>query len=128
MRIFRVDNPHTKPLNFWHWLIGEVRREYPDIVFLAEAFTRSRLMYGLAKAGFSQSYTYFTWRNSKQELTSYLRELGETEVSEYYRPNFFTNTPDILPEYPAVRRQGGVYCPPDAGGDLVFLLRYIQRL
>ena len=99
VRIFRVDNPHTKPLHFWHWLITEVRREYPDIVFLSEAFTRSRVMYGLAKVGFSQSYTYFTWRNSKQELTSYLRELVETEVSEYYRPNFFTNTPDILPEY-----------------------------
>ena len=99
VRIFRVDNPHTKPLNFWHWLITEVRREYPETVFLAEAFTRARLMYGLAKVGFSQSYTYFTWRNSKQELTSYLSELVETEVSDYYRPNFFTNTPDILPEY-----------------------------
>ncbi len=99
VRIFRVDNPHTKPLPFWEWLISEVRREYVDVVFLSEAFTRSRVMYGLAKAGFSQSYTYFTWRNSKYELTSYLRELAETEVSEYYRPNFFTNTPDILPEY-----------------------------
>ncbi len=99
VRIFRVDNPHTKPLHFWHWLITEVRREYPDIVFLSEAFTRARVMYGLAKVGFSQSYTYFTWRNSKPELTSYLRELVETEVREYYRPNFFTNTPDILPEY-----------------------------
>ena len=99
VRIFRVDNPHTKPLPFWEWLIAEVRREYVDIVFLSEAFTRARVMYGLAKAGFSQSYTYFTWRNSKYELTSYLRELVETEVSEYYRPNFFTNTPDILPEY-----------------------------
>ena len=99
VRIFRVDNPHTKPLHFWHWLLTEVRREYPETVFLAEAFTRGRVMYGLAKVGFSQSYTYFTWRNSKQELTSYLRELVDTEVREYYRPNFFTNTPDILPEY-----------------------------
>jgi starch synthase (maltosyl-transferring) len=99
VRIFRVDNPHTKPLPFWAWLIAEVRSEHPEIVFLAEAFTRSRVMYGLAKVGFSQSYTYFTWRNSKYELTSYLRELVETEVGEYYRPNFFTNTPDILPEY-----------------------------
>jgi len=99
VRLFRVDNPHTKPLPFWEWLITEVRRDYPDIIFLSEAFTRSRVMYGLAKVGFSQSYTYFTWRNSKNELTSYLRELVETEVREYYRPNFFANTPDILPEY-----------------------------
>ncbi len=99
VRVFRIDNPHTKPLPFWEWLINEVRSQYPDIVFLSEAFTRSRVMYGLAKAGFSQSYTYFTWRNNKSELTSYLRELVETEVREFYRPNFFTNTPDILPEY-----------------------------
>ncbi|MGW8194423.1 MAG: alpha-1,4-glucan--maltose-1-phosphate maltosyltransferase [Desulforhopalus sp.] len=99
VRIFRVDNPHTKPLRFWEWLIGEVRSEYPEIVFLSEAFTRSRVMYGLAKVGFSQSYTYFTWRNSKYELTTYLRELVKTGVSDYYRPNFFANTPDILPEY-----------------------------
>ncbi len=99
VRIFRVDNPHTKPLPFWEWLITEVRREYPDIVFLAEAFTRSRVMYGLAKVGFSQSYSYFTWRNSKYELTTYLRDLVQTEVVEYYRPNFFANTPDILPEH-----------------------------
>jgi starch synthase (maltosyl-transferring) len=99
VRLFRVDNPHTKPLPFWEWLITEVRRERPDIVFLSEAFTRPRLMYALAKTGFSQSYTYFTWRNTKYELVSYLRELIETEVSEYLRPNFFANTPDILPEY-----------------------------
>jgi starch synthase (maltosyl-transferring) len=99
VRIFRVDNPHTKPLPFWEWLIAEVRRERPDIVFLSEAFTRPRLMYALAKAGFSQSYTYFTWRNTKYELVSYLRELVETDVHEYLRPNFFANTPDILPEY-----------------------------
>lgn len=99
VHIFRVDNPHTKPLPFWQWLIEEVRKSYPHIVFLSEAFTRARVMYGLAKVGFSQSYTYFTWRNSKYELTSYLQELVETDVSEFYRPNFFANTPDILPEY-----------------------------
>lgn len=99
VRIFRVDNPHTKPLSFWEWLIGEVRATYPEVVFLSEAFTRPRLMYALAKAGFSQSYTYFTWRNTKYELTGYLEELTGTEVSEYLRPNFFANTPDILPEY-----------------------------
>ncbi len=99
VRIFRVDNPHTKPLPFWKWLITEVHRDYPEIVFLSEAFTRARVMYALAKVGFSQSYTYFTWRNSKYELTSYLEELVKTEAVEYYRPNFFTNTPDILPEY-----------------------------
>jgi len=99
VRIFRVDNPHTKPLPFWEWLIAEIRKDHPDTVFLSEAFTRPRVMYGLAKVGFSQSYTYFTWRNTKYELSTYLRELVETEVSEYFRPNFFTNTPDILPEY-----------------------------
>jgi starch synthase (maltosyl-transferring) len=99
VRIFRVDNPHTKPLSFWEWLITEVRREYPDTVFLSEAFTRPRVMYALAKAGFSQSYTYFTWRNTKPQLTSYLQELVNSEVNQYFRPNFFPNTPDILPEY-----------------------------
>jgi len=99
VRIFRVDNPHTKPLRFWEWLIAEVRREYPDTVFLSEAFTRPRVKYALAKVGFSQSYTYFTWRNTKQQLTEYMQELVNTEVSEYFRPNFFANTPDILPEY-----------------------------
>jgi starch synthase (maltosyl-transferring) len=99
VRIFRVDNPHTKPLHFWEWLISEVRSEHRDTLFLSEAFTRPRLMYALAKAGFSQSYTYFTWRNTKYELTTYLRELVESEVGEYFRPNFFANTPDILPEY-----------------------------
>ncbi|MEW6519182.1 MAG: alpha-1,4-glucan--maltose-1-phosphate maltosyltransferase [Thermodesulfobacteriota bacterium] len=99
VRVFRVDNPHTKPLRFWGWLISEVRRDYPDTVFLSEAFTRPRVMYALAKAGFSQSYTYFTWRNTKWQLTEYLQELVNTEVYEYFRPNFFANTPDILPEY-----------------------------
>ena len=99
VRIFRVDNPHTKPLLFWEWLINEVRADHPDIIFLAEAFTRPRVMYGLAKVGFCQSYTYFTWRNTKQQLIGYLRELVDTEVSDFFRPNFFTNTPDILPEF-----------------------------
>ncbi len=99
VRIFRVDNPHTKPLAFWQWLIEAVRRDYPDVLFLAEAFTHPKVMQYLAKAGFSQSYTYFTWRNSKWELEQYIEELTQTEVGEYLRPNFWPNTPDILPQY-----------------------------
>jgi starch synthase (maltosyl-transferring) len=98
VRIFRVDNPHTKPFVFWEWLIAEVRQRYPDVLFLAEAFTRPKVMYRLAKAGFSQSYTYFTWRNTKHELTTYLTELTKSDVREFFRPNFWPNTPDILPE------------------------------
>jgi starch synthase (maltosyl-transferring) len=98
VRIFRVDNPHTKPLRFWEWLIAEARRAHPDLVFLAEAFTRPKVMYALAKGGFSQSYTYFTWRNTKRELTDYLTELTRTEVRHFFRPSFWPNTPDILPE------------------------------
>ena len=94
--IFRVDNPHTKPYRFWEWMIREVQSEFPKTVFLAEAFTRPDVMQYLAKCGFSQSYTYFTWRNTKQELTEYLTELTQTPVREYLRPNFFANTPDIL--------------------------------
>ena len=97
VRIFRVDNPHTKPVPFWEWMIGEVRDRYPDVIFLSEAFTRPKMMQKLAKAGFSQSYTYFTWRNTKQELTEYLTEVTQTEMKEYFRPNFFANTPDINP-------------------------------
>jgi starch synthase (maltosyl-transferring) len=97
VRIFRVDNPHTKPLPFWEWLIREVKARAPEAIFLSEAFTRPKMMRALAKAGFSQSYTYFTWRNTKGELTEYLTELTRDEGSEYLRPNFFTNTPDILP-------------------------------
>jgi starch synthase (maltosyl-transferring) len=96
--IFRVDNPHTKPVRFWQWLIREVQDRHPDVIFLAEAFTRPKVMKSLAKAGFSQSYTYFTWRNFKDELTQYLIELTQTEMREYFRSNFFTNTPDILPD------------------------------
>ncbi|MGA2939303.1 MAG: alpha-1,4-glucan--maltose-1-phosphate maltosyltransferase [Syntrophobacteraceae bacterium] len=99
VRIFRVDNPHTKPFAFWKWLMAEVRREYPDALFLAEAFTRPNVMAQLAKVGFSQSYTYFTWRNSKREITEYLEELTGAVMKEYFRPNFWPNTPDILPEY-----------------------------
>ena len=98
VRIFRVDNPHTKPFAFWEWVIGEIKERYPEVLFLAEAFTRPALMYRLAKLGFSQSYTYFAWRNTKAELTNYFRELTDTEVSEYFRPNLWPNTPDILPE------------------------------
>jgi len=99
VRIFRVDNPHTKPFAFWEWLIHEVRARHPDVFFLAEAFTRPKVMRYLAKLGFSQSYTYFTWRNTKSELTEHLTELTATPLREYMRPNLFTNTPDILHEY-----------------------------
>jgi len=99
VRIFRVDNPHTKPFPFWEWLIPEIKRDYPDVIFLAEAFTRPRALYGLAKRGFTQSYNYFPWRNTKWELTQYLTELTQTEVSEYTGPNLWPNTPDILTEY-----------------------------
>jgi starch synthase (maltosyl-transferring) len=99
VRIFRVDNPHTKPFRFWAWLIREVQDHHPDTIFLAEAFTRPKVMRYLARCGFSQSYTYFTWRNNKHELTEYFTELTRTELREYMRPNLFANTPDILPEY-----------------------------
>jgi starch synthase (maltosyl-transferring) len=94
--VFRVDNPHTKPIAFWQWLISEVHAKHPEVIFLAEAFTRPRVMQRLAKVGFSQSYTYFTWRNAKWELEEYLRELSQTEVVDWFRPNFWVNTPDIL--------------------------------
>jgi starch synthase (maltosyl-transferring) len=97
VRIFRVDNPHTKPFPFWEWLIEEVRERDPGVIFLSEAFTRPKPMKRLAKLGFSQSYTYFTWRNTKAELIDYLTELTTTEQREYFRPNFFANTPDINP-------------------------------
>ncbi|MGD0254264.1 MAG: alpha-1,4-glucan--maltose-1-phosphate maltosyltransferase [Acidimicrobiales bacterium] len=98
IRIFRVDNPHTKPFRFWEWLIAEVQSEHPDVLFLGEAFTRPKVMKRLAKAGFTQSYTYFAWRNTKWELEEYLTELHSTEVADYLRPNFWPNTPDILTE------------------------------
>jgi starch synthase (maltosyl-transferring) len=99
VKIFRVDNPHTKSLRFWEWCIGEIKSRHPEVLFLAEAFTRPKLMYALAKGGFSQSYTYFTWRNTKDELEAYLTELTRAPVAEFYRPNFWPNTPDILPEH-----------------------------
>jgi starch synthase (maltosyl-transferring) len=99
VRTFRVDNPHTKPFAFWEWAIGEVQREHPDTVFLAEAFTRPKRMQTLAQLGFTQSYTYFTWRNTAEELTEYLTELTSPEMADYFRGNFFANTPDILHEY-----------------------------
>jgi starch synthase (maltosyl-transferring) len=99
VRIFRVDNPHTKPFPFWEWLIREVHGRFPDVIFLSEAFTRPKLMLRLAKLGYTQSYTYFTWRNTKHELTEYLLELTRSEAHEYFRPNFFVNTPDINPYY-----------------------------
>lgn len=97
VRIFRVDNPHTKPFQFWKWVIGEVRKAYPDAIFLSEAFTRPKVMYRLSKIGFSQSYTYFTWRNYEWELMEYFTELSERDVADHFRPMLFTNTPDILP-------------------------------
>ena len=99
VRVFRVDNPHTKPVAFWEWLIREVRFNYPDAIFLSEAFTKPKMMKALAKCGFTQSYTYFTWRNTKYELTEYLTELCTTEMKYFFRGNFFTNTPDILPVF-----------------------------
>jgi starch synthase (maltosyl-transferring) len=99
IRIFRVDNPHTKPFAFWEWVIAEIKRENPEALFLSEAFTRPKIMYRLAKLGFSQSYTYFPWRNTKAELTAYLTELTKTEVREFFRPSQWPNTPDILTEF-----------------------------
>ena len=113
VRIFRVDNPHTKPFSFWEWLIREIKDKDPEVLFLAEAFTRPHVMYRLAKLGFSQSYTYFSWRNTKQELTDYFNELTHTEVREYFRPNLWPNTPDILPEFLQV------------GGRPAFMIRFI---
>jgi starch synthase (maltosyl-transferring) len=113
VHIFRVDNPHTKPFSFWEWVIGEIKEQYPEVLFLAEAFTRPPVMYRLAKLGFSQSYTYFAWRNTKQELTDYFSELTQTEVREYFRPSLWPNTPDILPEFLQV------------GGRPAFMIRLI---
>ncbi|MEA2287540.1 MAG: hypothetical protein QOJ21_3583 [Solirubrobacteraceae bacterium] len=99
VRVFRVDNPHTKPMPFWEWLIKEIHSTDPDVIFLAEAFTRRAMMRALAKLGFTQSYTYFTWKNTRWEIVEYLNELAHTEEREYFRPNFFVNTPDILSDY-----------------------------
>lgn len=99
VKVFRVDNPHTKPFHFWEWLIKKVRTKNPEVIFLAEAFTRPKIMAYLAKLGFSQSYTYFTWRNAKWELTQYMKELTQTELKDFYGANFWPNTPDILHEH-----------------------------
>ena len=99
IRIFRVDNPHTKPFGFWEWLIAEIHGAYPDVIFLAEAFTRPKVMYRLAKLGFTQSYTYFTWKNTKTEITELFEELTQTPVREFFRMNLWPNTPDILHAY-----------------------------
>jgi len=113
VRIFRVDNPHTKPVPFWEWMIRDIQAKHPDVIFLAEAFTRPPMLKMLAKAGFSQSYTYFTWRNTKYELTEYLTELTQTDDAEYLRPNFFPNTPDILPPFL------------QTGGRPAFMIRFV---
>ncbi|MGE5231771.1 MAG: alpha-amylase family glycosyl hydrolase, partial [Deltaproteobacteria bacterium] len=99
VRLFRVDNPHTKAFDFWEWAVIEVKAVHPEVLFLSEAFTRPRVMYRLAKLGFSQSYTYFTWRNTKDELIEYFTELTDTPVRDYFRPSLWPNTPDILPEF-----------------------------
>ena len=99
VNVFRVDNPHTKPFPFWEWLIGEVKRQHPEVILLAEAFTRPKVMYRLAKLGFTQSYTYFAWRNTASELVQYFTELSQPPIREYFRPNLWPNTPDILTEY-----------------------------
>ncbi len=99
VKVFRVDNPHTKPLPFWEWCIRELKREWPDLIFLAEAFTRPKIMYRLAKGGYTQSYTYFAWRNTKWELAEYFEEITKPPVSDFFRPNAWPNTPDILTEF-----------------------------
>ncbi|GAB3831359.1 hypothetical protein GCM10028895_48610 [Pontibacter rugosus] len=102
--VFRVDNPHTKAFGFWEWVIEDIHRDHPEVIFLAEAFTRPRVMERLAKAGFTQSYTYYTWRNTPEELKEYMEELSQTEMRDYFRPNFWPNTPDINPP---VLQEGG---------------------
>jgi starch synthase (maltosyl-transferring) len=99
VRVFRVDNPHTKPLPFWQWVINDLKREWPDLIFLAEAFTRPKIMYRLAKGGYTQSYTYFAWRHTKHEITEYFEEITRPPVSDFFRPNAWPNTPDILTEF-----------------------------
>jgi starch synthase (maltosyl-transferring) len=99
VHIFRVDNPHTKPFRFWEWLVKDIKREHPDVIFLSEAFTRPKVMYRLAKLGFTQSYTYFAWRNTKWELTQYFTEITQTGLRDFFRPSLWANTPDILTEY-----------------------------
>ena len=122
IRIFRVDNPHTKPFPFWKWLIADVKTRYPDVIFLAEAFTRPKVMYHLAKLGFTQSYTYFAWRTTKTELIDYFTELTQTEVCEYFRPSLWTNTPGYSDRtaatWPSPRVHGATGLGRDAGSQL----------
>ncbi|WP_159522739.1 alpha-1,4-glucan--maltose-1-phosphate maltosyltransferase [Sunxiuqinia indica] len=107
VKIFRVDNPHTKSMRFWGWAIQNIKKEHPDVIFLAEAFTRPKVMNNLAKQGFTQSYTYFTWRNTKYEITKYCKELVNSDARDFFRPNFWPNTPDILPEFLQVANRAG---------------------
>ena len=117
VEIFRVDNPHTKAFPFWEWAIGELKGAHPEALFLAEAFTRPKVMYRLAKVGFSQSYTYFTWRTHKQELTEYFQELTRPPVSEFFRPNVWPNTPGHPPRDAPDRRPADVRGALRPGGD-----------
>ena len=128
VKIFRVDNPHTKPVPFWEWVIREVRARDTEVIFLSEAFTRPPVMQMLAKVGFSQSYTYFTWRNFKGELIDYLTELTQTPVKEYLRPNFFPVDSRHQPAVPADRRPAGAHDPLRAGLDALLGVRHLQRL
>ena len=129
VKVFRVDNPHTKPFPFWEWLIKEVHKVDRDVVFLAEAFTRRAVMRELAKLGFTQSYTYFTWKNSRCELIEYVNELAcGPRSSEYFRPNFFPDTPDILHAYLAARRAAGVRHAARAGRHAEPELRHLLGL
>ena len=128
VRIFRVDNPHTKPLPFWQWMIADVRARYPDVIFLSEAFTRPKMMYRLAKVGFSQSYTYFTWRNTKAELTEYLTELTTTDVKEFFRPQLLRQHARHQSVFPADVRPAGLSHPRGAGRDAVRPLGRVRRL
>ncbi len=126
VRIFRVDNPHTKPFRFWEWFIASLKAEQPELIFLSEAFTRPKVMYELAKVGFTQSYTYFAWRNEKWELESYFDELTRTEVADYFRPNLWPNTPDILTETLQSGRHVGLRRPSRARGDARRELRHLR--
>ena len=128
VKVFRVDNPHTKPFAFWAWLIDEVHARDRDVLFLAEAFTKRAVMRHLGKLGFSQSYTYFTWKNARWELTEYVTELAYSGEQEYFRPNFFANTPDILHEYLQHGGPAGVRGAARAGGDAQPQLRDLLRL
>ena len=127
VRIFRVDNPHTKPVDFWAWILGEVRKTDPDVLFLAEAFTKPAMMHMLGKVGFQQSYTYFTWRNEKWEIEQYMNELTK-ETDSFFRPNFWVNTPDILPSFLQWGGADGLHHPGRARRDAVPVVGHVRRL